>query len=68
MESMRFWSSISMILKGINDDYGHRLGDSVIAALGSEINHIFRTSDIKGRIGGDDLWILIKDVDGMDRC
>ena len=52
--------------KGINDDYGHRLGDSVIAALGSEINHIFRTSDIKGRIGGDEFMILIKDVDGMD--
>ena len=34
-------------------------------AVGAEINHLFRTSDIKGRIGGDEFMILIKDVEGM---
>ncbi|MEL7657967.1 MAG: diguanylate cyclase, partial [Bacillota bacterium] len=52
--------------KEINDDHGHRLGDAVIAALGLELNHIFRTSDIKGRIGGDEFMILMKDIEGMD--
>lgn len=49
--------------KGINDDYGHRVGDAVISALGCELNQIFRTSDIKGRIGGDEFMILMKDID-----
>ena len=52
--------------KGVNDDHGHRLGDAVIAALGLELNHIFRTTDIKGRIGGDEFMILMKDIEGID--
>ena len=34
--------------KGINDYYGHRVGDEVIASLGVELNRIFRSTDIKG--------------------
>ncbi|HVI42470.1 MAG TPA: GGDEF domain-containing protein, partial [Anaerovoracaceae bacterium] len=52
--------------KGINDDHGHRIGDMVISALGTELNQIFRASDIKGRIGGDEFMILMKDIEGMD--
>lgn len=50
--------------KGINDYYGHRVGDSVIASLGTELNHIFRATDIKGRVGGDEFMILMKDIEG----
>ncbi|MDF2653999.1 MAG: hypothetical protein K0R19_473 [Bacillota bacterium] len=52
--------------KGINDDYGHRLGDAVISALGCELNQIFRNSDIKGRIGGDEFMILMKDIEDTE--
>ncbi len=52
--------------KGINDDHGHRVGDAVISALGAELNHIFRATDIKGRIGGDEFMILMKDIEGID--
>lgn len=52
--------------KRINDDHGHRVGDAVISALGSKLNQIFRTSDIKGRIGGDEFMILMKDIEGFD--
>jgi diguanylate cyclase (GGDEF)-like protein/PAS domain S-box-containing protein len=52
--------------KGINDDYGHRVGDAVISALGNELNHIFRATDIKGRIGGDEFMILMKDIEEID--
>ncbi len=52
--------------KGINDEHGHRIGDAVISALGFKLNHIFRTSDIKGRIGGDEFMVLMKDIEGME--
>lgn len=50
--------------KGINDYYGHRVGDEVIASLGAELNRIFRSTDIKGRVGGDEFMVLMKDVEG----
>lgn len=50
--------------KGINDYYGHRIGDEVIASLGAELNSIFRSSDIKGRVGGDEFMVLMKDIEG----
>lgn len=50
--------------KEINDVYGHRVGDAVISALGTELNRIFRATDIKGRIGGDEFMILMKDIEG----
>lgn len=53
--------------KGINDYYGHRVGDEVIAALGAELNHIFRSTDIKGRVGGDEFMVLMKDIEAEGR-
>ena len=50
--------------KGINDYYGHRVGDEVIASLGMELNNIFRSTDIKGRVGGDEFMVLMKDIEG----
>lgn len=50
--------------KGINDYYGHRVGDEVISSLGSELNRIFRSTDIKGRVGGDEFMVLMKDIEG----
>jgi len=52
--------------KGVNDEYGHRLGDTVISELGLELHQIFRTSDIKGRIGGDEFMILMKDTEDVE--
>jgi diguanylate cyclase (GGDEF)-like protein/PAS domain S-box-containing protein len=53
--------------KGINDYYGHRIGDEVIASLGAELNRIFRSSDIKGRVGGDEFMVLMKDIEEEGR-
>jgi diguanylate cyclase (GGDEF)-like protein len=50
--------------KNINDYYGHRVGDEVISSLGSELNRIFRSTDIKGRVGGDEFMVLMKDIEG----
>ncbi len=52
--------------KEVNDDYGHRRGDEVIAFIGAELNRLFRTSDIKGRIGGDEFMVLVKDIEGIE--
>ena len=52
--------------KEINDDLGHRKGDMIISALGTEISKMFRTTDIIGRIGGDEFMVLIKNVEGTE--
>lgn len=51
--------------KGINDDHGHRKGDMILLDLANEISKLFRTSDIKGRIGGDEFMVLVKNIDEM---
>lgn len=48
--------------KKINDTQGHAFGDKVLSSLGTQIKGWFRTSDIIGRIGGDEFIVFIKDV------
>lgn len=52
--------------KEINDDHGHRKGDMIISELGAEISKMFRTTDILGRIGGDEFMVLIKDIENKE--
>lgn len=46
-------------LKGINDTYGHVFGDYCIKSFAKAIKGTFRSSDIIGRIGGDEFVIFI---------
>ena len=46
-------------LKGINDQFGHRIGDKSIAALSTAIRKVIRESDVAGRIGGDEFVIVM---------
>lgn len=48
--------------KPVNDRYGHQAGDKVLAELAKEINSSFRSSDIIGRIGGDEFFVLMTHV------
>ncbi|MDF2653541.1 MAG: hypothetical protein K0R19_15 [Bacillota bacterium] len=48
--------------KRINDDMGHYYGDKALVEVANEINRSFRATDIKGRIGGDEFLILLKDI------
>ena len=41
-------------LKHINDQYGHKEGDRAIISLAKILKAHFRSSDIVGRIGGDE--------------
>ena len=45
-------------LKKINDKYGHREGDKALIQTAECLKKSFRTSDVIGRIGGDEFAIL----------
>lgn len=48
--------------KGINDTMGHAFGDEVLRTLGYRLRAQFRTSDIVGRIGGDEFMIFLCNI------
>ena len=52
--------------KRINDEIGHLSGDKVLVEASAGICQHFRTSDIKGRFGGDEFIILLKDIDSEE--
>jgi diguanylate cyclase (GGDEF)-like protein/PAS domain S-box-containing protein len=45
-------------LKAINDTYGHKEGDRVLADLANILKKSFRDSDIVARMGGDEFIVL----------
>lgn len=52
--------------KFINDNYGHAAGDAVIRNIGMLLGNTFRTSDIAGRIGGEEFAILLTNTSLVD--
>ncbi len=48
--------------KGINDNFGHTFGDTVICDVANAIHKQFRSDDIVGRVGGDEFLVLMKDA------
>lgn len=48
--------------KGINDTFGHTFGDTVISDIAEIIKQMFRENDVVGRIGGDEFFVLMKNV------
>lgn len=49
--------------KMINDTFGHLFGDSVLMDIAEKILSSFRTSDIVGRVGGDEFLVFMKEVE-----
>ena len=47
------------LFKLINDQYGHAMGDQVISSFGKIISQISRTSDVAGRIGGEEFAFFL---------
>lgn len=46
--------------KSVNDRFGHRVGDGVLAAIGAHLAGGIRATDIVGRLGGDEFAILFE--------
>lgn len=67
--SRRTGSPLSVIFfdidhfKQINDTYGHGVGDEVIRALTETVKAAIRTTDMLGRLGGEEFIVLLPDTD-----
>jgi diguanylate cyclase (GGDEF)-like protein len=46
--------------KRINDNFGHQVGDEVLAAVGRELSRGVRASDFTARYGGEEFLILLQ--------
>ena len=45
--------------KGVNDTFGHSVGDQLLRQLGSRLRNYSRSTDVIARLGGDEFAILI---------
>jgi diguanylate cyclase (GGDEF)-like protein len=63
--SLRYGEPLTVLLmdmnnfKGINDTYGHVVGDKFLALVGQVISAQIRSSDIGARYGGDEFVVLL---------
>lgn len=48
--------------KGINDTYGHPVGDELLSAVANRIWNCFRETDIVARYGGDEFIIYVQNL------
>ena len=48
--------------KDVNNTYGHQAGDRALADFAKAINSCFRPTDVIGRIGGDEFFVLMTNV------
>jgi diguanylate cyclase (GGDEF)-like protein len=49
--------------KGINDSYGHAVGDVVLSSIGRRISAVLRTTDTGARLGGDEFVVVLENTD-----
>ena len=52
--------------KGINDRYGHIVGDEILIKIADVLKDIVRQNDIACRIGGDEFLIYFNELDNAD--
>jgi diguanylate cyclase (GGDEF)-like protein len=63
--SVRYGTLLTLLLididdfKGINDTYGHREGDRILAEMGETFLHLARDSDICARYGGEEFAVIL---------
>ena len=54
--------------KNLNDTMGHQKGDEFLIAMAAEIKDNFGDDDVVGRIGGDEFFVLMKNITDMDEA
>ena len=72
--SERYGSHLSMLIfdldhfKRVNDDYGHDIGDKVLAAVADEARSCLRKQDILVRWGGEEFAVLLPETSLSRAC
>lgn len=49
--------------KPVNDIYGHRIGDGLLAEVAHRLQSAVRQADTVARFGGDEFIVLLRDID-----
>jgi diguanylate cyclase (GGDEF)-like protein/PAS domain S-box-containing protein len=52
--------------KQVNDNYGHKVGDELLAAIATELQHRLRGTDMVARLGGDEFAVLLPGTTAED--
>ena len=52
--------------KKINDTYGHVYGDIVLKHTAQRLGNVFRSNDIIGRLGGDEMTVFMNNIPSAD--
>ncbi|MCH9640421.1 MAG: diguanylate cyclase [Actinomycetia bacterium] len=54
--------------KAINDDWGHTVGDAVLSAMAERIRGCLRDGDTVGRVGGDEMLVLLPGLHSLEEA
>ena len=52
--------------KDINDNYSHQTGDLLLKEFALRLSHITRSSDIAGRLSGDEFLLILENINEME--
>lgn len=54
--------------KGINDSFGHHVGDAVLKEVAARLVRCVRSADTVTRLGGDEFVVILADIGGVDQA
>ena len=54
--------------KGVNDHYGHDVGDQLLIHLSTAMKGTLREGDTLARLGGDEFVAVLIDLEGIESC